>query len=83
VAELLGSISSAEFALWMAFHREGGFGEEQRRWSVAIGSAAVCQSMGSKVRPDQLMPKFGPKQPTPLPKLKSWINSLTPERFFR
>ena len=83
VAELLAGMSSAEFDLWMSFHSEGGFGEERADWRVAIGSAAVCQVLGSKVRADQLLPKFGRKEPTPLAKVRAWLlNDLQPERFW-
>lgn len=74
---------SLEFSLWMAFHQEGGFGEQRNDWRHAIGSAAVCNALGAKVRPDQLIPQFGRKAPTPLVKLRAWLDGLTPDRFFR
>jgi hypothetical protein len=84
VGQLLREMTSAEFSLWQAFHRNGGFGEQREDWRQAIAGANICHAFGAKTRADQLIPKFGRKAPTPLDKVRAWLtNGLPPERFFR
>jgi hypothetical protein len=85
IGELLDGMSSAEFGLWQAFHRDGGFGEQRADWRQAISGAAICQAFGAKVRAEDLLPKFrgDASKPKTLDKLRAWLtNGLPPERFF-
>lgn len=74
---------SAEFALWQAFHRDVGFGETRADWRDAIGFSAVCRGLGTRVRADELIPRFGRKPPTPTALVRAWLEGLTPDRFWK
>lgn len=64
VAELLGlsspggPLSSAEFSLWAAYYRANGFDADRIEWASANAGAAAARSMGSDVKPKDLVPKF-------------------------
>ena len=59
----------------MAYYILYGLPADRLSWGQAIGSAAVCQSFGSKVEARSLLPRFGgaPRQATRAEVL-AWID---------
>lgn len=58
-------MSAAEFLLWGEFRSRFGFDVDRLEWTTANGLAAVCQTWGGKVDPDEIKARFGPaKQPS-------------------
>ncbi len=52
-------LSSAEFSFWVDFAARRGFPVDRLEAATAISGAAVARTWGSKVRPEDLIPKFG------------------------
>jgi len=52
-------MSAAEFSFWVAFQNRHGFPDERIAAGIAMAGAASCQVHGAKVKPVDLLPKFG------------------------
>lgn len=59
LGELRREVSAPEMALWLALWHLEPWGDERAEASRAIVGSAVCGSMGAKVSPADLMPKWG------------------------
>ena len=55
-------MSAAEFAFWKLFRDRNGFPADRIEGAVAIGAAAQCRTLGSKIEPKDLLPRFGPQR---------------------
>jgi hypothetical protein len=59
-------MTSAEFATWQEYATDYGLPDSRQEAATAIGSAAICQTFGGRVKPDELLPRFGrERMPTP------------------
>lgn len=78
--ELLGggpAMSAAEFDLLAEHYRRDGFPADRIEAGAAVAGAAVCQVMGGKVRPADLIPRFSAPDPGERRRrLKAWLESL-------
>jgi hypothetical protein len=83
VGELGARMTSAEFSEWAAYYREYGFDADRVEHAAANAGAAVCQSFGAKVKAGQLVPRFGPRGETNVLAVRLWLETLTPDRFWK
>lgn len=61
LAEVFG-LSAAEFAVWAAYYQAYGFPADRIEIVTAKGASAVAGAWGAKVRPQDLLPKFGDRK---------------------
>lgn len=80
-------LSATEFAIWHAYYIRHGF-DVDRLEHVAANAGSACVSAagtGAKIKPSELIPKFGPMSPAVLrakrEALISFLDGFTPERF--
>ena len=53
---------AGELEIWRQFYSLHGFPSDRREAGIAIAGAATCQSWGAKVKPEELLPRFGPQK---------------------
>lgn len=56
------AMSAAEFSFWNIYYTRRGFPVNRLEGATAIAGSAVCRSLGGKVEPKELLPKFGARR---------------------
>ncbi len=54
-----GPITAAELDQWRHYRQQVGFDVDRLEAATALAGAAQCQAWGSRVKVDDLIPKFG------------------------
>ena len=62
LGELRQVLFSDELILWQAFYHSIGFPNSRVEAAIAISGSAFCNSLGNKVKPADLLPRFQEKR---------------------
>jgi hypothetical protein len=82
---MLAGMSSSEFEHWRRYYLRYGFDADRLEWATANAGAAAAQAMGSRVRANQLVPRFQARNPrADAARLTAWLESAAAnaERWF-